>query len=388
MHMTSQAARHNWKAEFEIAPGTVFLNHASFGPVTKRGRLAAESLMERWGRLTPGPDVDDETFALLSSAKHRFARLIGAKPERVAFAPNTSYGLNAVLWGLQLRKGERILLPEIEFPALVYVVKRIAQQLELSIEPLSCPNGYLEIETLEKALANKAAVLALSWVQYFNGYRYNLEEISSLCHAHGCFVLADAIQGVGAVPLEVERSKVDALACGAQKWLFGQTGAGFFYIAPDAVREAEPLEAGWLSVDWGYRFHDLKDWDRPVFEDGRRWEIGTYPFFSIRFAESGLAMLEECGKHVVWDNIQEQLRRVTEGLGGSRYEPALVTGEGHQSGILPLKGPRTPELHQHLCRCNIHTSLREGTIRISPHFYNTDDDIDRLIEAIRQFEAS
>jgi selenocysteine lyase/cysteine desulfurase len=344
--------------------------------------------MDRWGRLTPGPDVDDETFALLASAKQRFARLIGARPERVAFAPNTSYGLNAALWGLRLRKGERILLPEVEFPALVYVVKRIAQHLELDIEPLPCPNGYLEIETLQNALAQKAAVLALSWVQYFNGYRYDLEEISSLCHGRGCFVLVDAIQGVGAVPLDVERTKIDALACGAQKWLFGQTGSGFFYIADDTVREVEPLEAGWLSVDWGYRFNDLRDWNKPVFEDGRRWEVGTYPFFSIRFAESGLAMLEERGKSAVWDDIQRLLSRVAHGLEGSGYGPALAAGEQHQSGIMPLRGPRAPQLHQQLSARNIHIALREGTIRVSPHFYNTDDDMDSLIEAIREFETN
>jgi selenocysteine lyase/cysteine desulfurase len=385
--MTSSAIRRDWKTEFEISPGTVFLNHASFGPVTRRGRLAAESLMERWGRLTPGPDVDDETFAMLASSKGRFARLIGASAAQVAFAPNTSYGLNAVLWGLNLRKGERILMPEVEFPALVYAVKNIAQRLDLTIEPLPCPRGYLELDILEKALARRSAVLALSWVQYFNGYRYDLEEIASLCHASSCFVLVDAIQGVGAVPLDVEQARIDALACGAQKWLLGQTGSGFFYIARSPVREVQPLEAGWLGVDWGYRFHDLKDWNKPAFEDGRRWEIGTYPFFSIRFAEAGLAILEECGREAAWEYIQGSLSHLLEDLQGSGYQPALLPDARHRSGILSLKGPRTREMHEHLHLCNVHTSFREGTIRVSPHLYNTEDDIAALVEAMRRFEA-
>ncbi len=382
------ATHRDWKCEFEIDPDNVFLNHASFGPVTRRGRMAAESLIKRWGHLTPGLDVDDETFAMLASAKARFARLIGAKDDRIGFAPNTSYGLNAVLWGLGLTKGERILLPQIEFPALVYAVKNIAKKLDLKIEPLPCPKGFLEIETLEKALSQTSAVLAISYVQYFNGYRYDLKTITDLCHAKGCFVLVDAIQGVGSVPLEAEQIGIDALACGAQKWLFGQTGAGFFYISSRPIRAVEPLESGWLSVDWGYRFEDLKEWNKPGFEDGRRWETGTYPFFSIRFAETGLAVLEECGKQQVWAIIQSLLDQLISDLEGTQYRVAFERGPDHRSGILALTGPRIRELYEHLKAHKIHTSFREGTIRVSPHFHNTVEEIARLVERIRQFEGN
>lgn len=385
---TRPAVGRDWKSEIEIDPGIIFLNHASFGPVTRRGRLAAESLIARRGRLAPGIDVDDETFAMLASAKDRFARLIAAKPDRVGFAPNTSYGLNAVLWGLGLRKGERILLPEIEFPALVYAVKNIAQRLQLEIEPLPCPEGFLELETLQKALTRPAAVLAISYVQYFNGYRYDLETISNLCHSKGCFVLLDAIQGVGAVPLDVQSSGIDALACGAQKWLFGQTGSGFFYISPEPIRRTEPLEAGWLSVDWGYRFQNLRDWNKPGFEDGRRWEVGTYPFFSIRFAETGLAMLEECGKHQVWAIIQSLRDQLVDQLRDTNYRVSFQSSPEHRSGILPVTGPRIEELHKHLRTHGIHTSFREGSIRVSPHFHNTSQEIAQFVERIRQFEGT
>lgn len=378
----------DWKAEFEFDPGHVFLNHAAFGPVTKRGRLAVESLMQRWGRLTPGADVDDETFAMLESAKSRFARLIDADPTRVAFAPNTSYGINAVLWGLNLQRGERILLPEVEFPALVYAVKGISRQLGLEFESLPCPNGFLTAGTLERALSRPASVLALSWVQYFNGYRYDLSEIVRICHEKRCFVLADGIQGVGAVPLDVHETGVDALACGAQKWLFGQTGSGFFYIAPNPIRSVEPLPSGWLGVDWGYRFGNLKNWEQREYEDGRRWEVGTYPFFSIRFAETGLAVLEECGKQQVWQNVQTLRERLASHLTDSAYRPVVFSDEGNRSGIMVLEGPRTSELHSQLREQHIHTALRENRIRVAPHFYNSEDDIDTLVHGIRQFEAT
>lgn len=376
----------NWRAEFEIPPEISFLNHASFGPVTVRGRRAVESLMDRWGRFAEGEDVDDETFRLLIESRTDFARLIGADEDRVAFAPNTSYGLNAVLWGLPLKPGERILISEAEFPAAVYVVQNLAAQRQLEVEPLPCQNGCVSLDSLEEALRRKPAVLVLAWVQYFNGYRYDLEEITRLCHEHGCFVLVDGMQGVGAVPIDARAAGFDALACGCQKWLFGQTGSGFFYISPDAMRPVTPPYAGWLGVDWSYRFFDLRRWDRPAYSDGRRWEVGTYPFYSLRFAHEGLRMLQECGGDAVWEIIQRRLRRLAEGLSDSQYRPLIFPEVRNRSGIVVLPGPDTTSLHRHLQSRKVLTALREGNIRVSPHFHTTETEIDRLLDAVREFE--
>ncbi len=375
----------NWKNKFAFEDGVVFLNHASFGPVTNTGRKAIDELMRRWGALSPGASVDGESFDMLDQSRRRFARLINAPKKQVAFAPNTSYGLNAVLWGLNLRRNERVLVPECEFPAVVYAVQRIAKLRNLKIEVLPCPDGYVTTETIEKALKRKAAVLVISWVQFFNGYRYDLKALSALCHDHDCFLLVDAIQGVGAVPLDVRRTGIDALACGAQKWLFGQTGSGFFYIASNPIRPVEPPYGSWLGVDWGYRFHDLQHWDRPAFTDGRRWEVGTYPFFALRFAHAGLEMLEECGRTQVWANIQAVISRLTDGLDGSAYQPILFA-KNNRSGIVTIRGPRTEQLFGALKKRRILPALREGSIRISPHFHTTDDDIDTLLEATLSFE--
>lgn len=291
------------KSEFDIDPGVVFLNHASFGPVTRRGRDAVESLMHRWGNLTGGPDVDEESFGLLAESRRMFGQMIDGDTEHVAFVPNTSYGLNAVLWGMDLRQGERILTTEVEFPAVVYATQHIAACKGLKIDVLPCPTGYLEMETLEHALREKAAVLAISWVQYFNGYRYDIKALADLCHRYECLLLLDAIQGVGVVPMSAQESGVDALACGAQKWLIGQTGSGFLYVSPNPVRPIEPPYKGWLSVDWGYRFDALQHRDRPTYDDGRRWETGTYPFFALRLSHAGLSILSEVGPAQVWGNI-------------------------------------------------------------------------------------
>ncbi|MEW5702421.1 MAG: aminotransferase class V-fold PLP-dependent enzyme [Candidatus Zixiibacteriota bacterium] len=378
----------SWRREFEITRGVTFLNHASFGPVPRRGRQAVERLLHRQGCIPRDPNVDDETFATVAAAKRGFARLVGEQTARVSFAPNASYGLNAVLWGTRLKRGERILVPESEFPAVVYTVRHLAERLDLTVVPIPCPDGYFTAGALRRQLRRKSAILACSWVQYFNGYRYDLRELTGLCHAHGCLVLVDGTQGIGAIPMHMRRDGFDAVVCGAQKWLFGQTGAGFFAIAPDPVRRVEPLYSGWLAYDWGYRFEDLQHWDRPAYDDGRQWEVGTYPFYSVRLAEAGVALINRCGIENVWRHLQDLIGRLAEGLSGTRYEARRFPEPIHRSAIVAVGGPQTAGLYRHLWGRRIYVSLREGNIRVSPHLYNTRAEIDRLVEEIRRYDRA
>jgi selenocysteine lyase/cysteine desulfurase len=226
----------------------------------------------------------------------------------------------------------------------------------------------------------------MSWVQYFNGFRNDLSMIGRLCHEHGCFFLVDVTQGAGAVPLNMRRDGVDAIACGTQKWLLGQTGGGFYAISPTAVRDVRPLYAGWLGFDWGYTWGDLQRWDRPRLPDGRFWEVGTYPFYSVRLVHAGLALLTKCGIKTVFSRIQALHARLIEGLASTQYQPLQLGTKHNRSGIVSLSGPKSAELHAFLMSKNIFVSLREGNIRVSPHFYNTGPEIDRLSNAIIQFE--
>ncbi|MBI3872400.1 MAG: aminotransferase class V-fold PLP-dependent enzyme [candidate division Zixibacteria bacterium] len=376
----------DWKHEFEIAPGVVFLNHATFGPVPRKGRLAVEDLLRRQGRLESDPDVDDESYALLAAAKNDFAGLIGQRPERVAFVPNASFALNALLWGLDLRAGERVLVAENEFPAIVYAVRNLALRLGLQVERLPCPDGHVAMETLKQALRQGAAALPISWVQYFNGYRYDAESLAQLCHTHRCLLILDASQGAGAIPMGMAEAGVDAVACGAQKWLLGQTGAGFFSIAENPIRPIRPLYAGWLGYDWGYRFGDLQRWDRPLYDDGRRWEVGSYPYYSLRLAAAGVALLAECGIAGVYSRTQALIERLVRGLEGTRYPVQQFDDPDHRSAIVAVSGPHCEALREHLSARRIHVALREGNIRVSPHFYNSVDDIDALVEEVRGFD--
>ncbi len=377
---------HRWRREFQIPAGTTFLNHASFGPVARRGRKAVEALFRRQAEFKGNPDVDDETFALLGESRQMFAQLTGANSRRVAFVPNASYGLNAVLHGLALKKGDRILVPANEFPAVVYSVRNIAERLDARMIPIPCPSGMPDLDALRDELESGAAALVMSWIQYFNGYRNDISQINRLCHDRGCFLFVDVTQGAGAVPFDMKKNGADAISAGTQKWLLGQTGGGFFAVSPNPIRPVAPPYAGWLGYDWGYTWGNLQRWDRPPFHDGRFWEVGTYPFYSVRLAHAGLSILTECGIKNVYALIRGLLSRLIDGLASTEYRPIMFPDPRNQSAILSFSGPRTDDLHRYLDAKRIFVSLREGNIRVSPHFYNTEGEIDRLIRAVVQFE--
>jgi len=335
------------------------------------------------------PRVDRESFTLLSQIKKDFARLIRARSDEISYLPNTTAGINHILLGLNLRPGERILLPEVEFPALVYPILYLARQKKLKVEFLPCPQGRLSIKTLHKSLARKkAALVATSWVQYHNGYRYDAPEMVKVCHQHGVFVLFDGTQGVGVIPLNVKKAGVDALACGGQKWLFCQTGSGFLYISPQALREVKPAVVGWLSADWGYRFGNLQHHDRPLYPDGRRFEWGTYPYYNLRAAQVGLELLNAAGVRRSYRQIIGLLDQLSEYLSGSPYTISSDLSPRHRSAILAFSGPRIACLHRYLNSKGFKVSLRENNIRVSPHFYNTKNEMQRFTAAIREFTRS
>ncbi len=362
----------------------VFFDHANFSPPSKKARRLIDGLAARYQELDP--HIDSESFAILRHIKQDFARIIHARGDEISYLPNTSTGINHILLGLNLKRGERILLPELEFPALVYPISYLARKIGLRLEFLPCPGGYFTLDVLKKALnKKKTALLATSWVQYQNGYRYDARELAELCHRHGAFFLLDATQGVGTVPLNVKKAGIDALACGGSKWLLCQTGSGFLYLHPEPVRPVRPVSIGWLAVDWDITFSDLQRRDRPLFTDGRRFEWGTYPYYNLRLAQVGLELILAAGVGRTYTHINGLLNELRSFLPRTQYAVSSPQTARHRSAILTFTGPEIGKLHQYLADNRFKVSLREGNIRVSPHFYNTSGEMRRFITTIRKF---
>ena len=159
--------------------------------------------------------------------------------------------------------------------------------------------GFADLDSIERGLTKNTRILALSWVQYFNGYRVNLKATSELCHQKGIMFVVDGIQGVGAMDLDLHHLGIDFLAAGGAKWLFSPHGSGFFFVSKRIAPKMKPCFAGWLGVDWAEHWESLRDFRRRPFKDARRFEPGTHPYQDIYGFREALRMLQEVGMKVV-----------------------------------------------------------------------------------------
>jgi selenocysteine lyase/cysteine desulfurase len=369
-----------YRSEFLFTDKIAFFAHASFGPLPQRSWKATEEYYNCL-RLEEIRNMDKIAFEKLDDIRAMAAEMIRAKPEEIAFATNTSYGLNVAAWGLDLRPGDKVLLSDVEFPGNTYPWTNLRQK-GVQVEFVPSKNGCFDIDNLIKAIDSKTRVVALSFVQFFNGFKIDLKTIGKICEEKDIFFVVDGIQGVGNLEIDVKECKIDLLANGGQKWLLSSPGTGFVYVSSDAKREIIPSFFGWLGVDWKLDFSNLFKFDLPPFPSARKFEIGTYPYSQIWTMHSSLRLLSEVGIRNIQAHNQGLLDLLIEHLKKRDYSIESSLDDDHRSCILSFSGRDTQGLFKKLRKHNIITSLREGTIRVAPHFYNTADEIERLIQLL------
>jgi len=205
-----------------------------------------------------------------------YAKMIGAPRRAVGIGLNTSHGLNIAAFGLPLKRGDEVLVSDIEFPAVVYTWKAAAEARGLKIKFIRSHNLFFDIGEFEKAISRRTRVLSLSYVQFFNGFKNDLKTIAEICRKHYIYLVVDGIQGMGVEPINVVRVGVDVFTSGCQKWMLSPQGCGFFYLS-DQVRDSiTPPFMSWLGVDWKMQFSDLFHYDREYFNSAQKFEQGYY----------------------------------------------------------------------------------------------------------------
>ncbi len=371
-----------YRKEFPFIQEVTFLNHASFGPIPSR---ALRSTFEYYDALTLKKivDMDKLTFDRLDRIRAYLAKMIKAKPFEIGLVPNTSYGLNVAVNGLKWKPGDKVLLSDIEFPANVYPWLNLRRK-GVKIEFIKNRNGFFDIDNLLKTVDSRCRVLSLAYVQFFNGFKNNLETIGKICQEKDIFLVVDGIQGVGCLDLGVKKAKIDFLACGGQKWLLSSLGTGFFYLSEQAKRRIEPAFFGWMGVDWKLNFSDLFRYNLLPFASSRKFEIGTYPFSTLWTMCSSLELLSEIGTEAVEKQVLKLLDILLDYLKDSPYQIKSSLDPLHRSGILSFSGKDTSELFQILSRKKILVSFRENSIRVSPHFYDSPEDMQKLIQVLKK----
>lgn len=367
-------------AEFPWAndPTRVYLNNASTGPLTRRAARASDEITA--DRLVPFEINDERNFAMLARTRELIARLIGAHTGEIALLTNTTYGLNIAARALPIRSGDVVLIHDREFPANVYPWLALERD-GVVVRRIPAAGALADEEALLEAIDEPdVRVVSVSWVSFVTGYKADLTRIGRACRERGIYFVVDAIQGLGADLIDVHASEIDILACGGQKWLLSPWGSGFAYIREALVQQLEPVPVGWMSVRGSDDFTRLLDYDFTWREDARRFEVITIPFQDIAGLGASLDLLHELGPRAVADRVARLATRIVDWACASR-SATLITPRDHarRAGIVAV-APRDPvRMSERLTAAGVAHSLREGAIRLSPHFYNTEDEIDHAI---------
>src|SRR3954467_6277691 len=282
------------RREFPWTAETVYLNHASVGPLPERTRVALDAFNRK--RSAPFQLPDRDLMHTLAESRSLSARLIGASPEEIALTLHTGFGLSLDAEALPLRPGDIVLTSDKEFPANVYPWMLLKEKgVTLELAPTT-PEGWPDEDRLLERLRDpRVRVLAVSLVQFSNGYMVDLARLSAATRASGAYLVVDAIQGIGQVPLDLGKVPVDVLACGAQKWLLSPWGSGFVYVRRELIRELNPSVTGWMAFEGTDDFTRLTQYNDTLRGDARRFEMITLPYQDFAGMNASLGLLLELG---------------------------------------------------------------------------------------------
>ncbi|MCS7013501.1 MAG: aminotransferase class V-fold PLP-dependent enzyme [Chloroherpetonaceae bacterium] len=359
----------------------LYLNHAAVSPLSLRVRQAIEAYLAEcsefdvenyWTRLLP----------TLESARQRVAAFIHAEPRNVAFVPNTSYGLNILAQGLRWKSGDRILLYDKDFPSNVYPFLNLRKH-GVEIDFVSARDGQILLEDIAAKLTPRTRLVSMSYVQFLTGYRLDLAELAELCHQKGALVSIDAIQALGAMPIDFLGSGIDFLAAGAHKWAMSPMGIGIMVMTDALMADLQTPFVGWLSVKDGWNFFN---YEQELLDDARRYELGTQNWMGLVGLNEAFAIFHELGAETIAEKLLTLSEYLCERLYEEGFEPAFSAARKHYSGIVSIQGLDNPsEIQKRLLSAQIEVSTREGLLRISPHFYNSIEDLEQFLAALKKF---
>lgn len=365
------------RQEFPLTEGLTFLNHAATSPLPSRTRAA----MTRFIELRRFVDQAWEEYETLDQdLRQTLAQLINASPDEIALVQNTAEGLNIAAHAIPFRPGDNVILCDMEYPANVYPWMNLERRgVEARIVPHR--EGGLALDDLEETVDERTKVVAASSVEFLTGFRNDLQSIGEFCKARGLYFVVDAIQSLGVIPLDVKECHIDMLACGGPKWLMGPCGLGFFFCRRELIEEMRPAYAGATSV---VDFESFRDYDLTFLPDARRFELGTPNLVGMAGLLASVSLLLEVGIQ----EIQRWTRHLTdvliEDLQKRGYQIASCLRPEHRSAIVSFSTPdveadgQTHTGYDKLIAHKVIVALRENYIRVSPHGYNTEEEVLRV----------
>jgi len=366
-----------WRDEFPTFRTTTYLNTCSLAPLAARVRAAQEQFLDQWEAL--GASAWYELWVgALEALRGKVARVLGARSEEVALAPSVSVALSAVASALDYAERPRIVLSDLEFPTLSYqwAVKPTAERVFVP----SDDGIRVSIDRFESATDDRTALVATSHVYYTSGAVQDIGAIAKTAHRQGALALIDAYQGTGQLPTDVRAADIDVLVTGGLKWLLGGTGIAFLYVRNSLAQELRPTIAGWFGNA------RMFDFDPKVFEfheGARRFELGTTANAAVYAANAGLDIVLEIGVDRLRERTSELVTDVCDRLSDAGYSLKTPTAPVDRAGIVAIQMRDPPKAVKALASRKFVVDYRHDRLRVSPYFYNSTEDNERFVQALR-----
>ena len=366
------------REEFAVTQNCIYLNHAAVGIPPASSVREIQGFVE--AHASRGVLGTFPYELQLERYRETIGAYIGATGNDIALVTNTSAGANAVATSLPWNEGDEVIVCDNEFPA--NVIPWLALRARgVSVRLLPADAERLTPERLGRELSARTRVVTVSWIAYADGYRHDLRGLADVAHAAGALLCVDAMQGVGVLPIDVRASDVDALYAGAAKWMMGLHGSGFLYLSPQLAERTTPAMPGWRSMDDMWDFHN---YEQPFTKAMSRFEGGTPSVAGALAMACAIELFERSGVEAIGNHAIALTDRLCAGLAEVGANVRSPRGPEHSSAIVlfGMPGWDSMALGKALEEEGIVTTYRSTGIRVSPHGYNTTEEIDVLIRTL------
>lgn len=368
------------RALFPVTKRANYLNHAAVSPPPL---ATIEAIQSQLKDVSENGSVNFRNWvAVKERARQLVAGMLGARPEQVAFMRNTSDGLSTVANGLDWRPGDNLVTFRNEFPSNIYPWLRVRDALGVEVRMCEERDGRIDLDELMGLIDGRTRLVAISQIQYASGFRADLERLGRAARLHDALLVVDVIQALGVVPIDVESELIDVAAAGCHKWLLTPEGVGLLYLSERARERIQPTLVGWISVPNPEDYNNFEQgWNRGTLP----WETGTGPAALFHGLEASLNLLTATGIANIQSYLETLTDHLCEKLRKTDYQVVSSRRSGEKSQIVCIRhtaGLTSMDLYSHLRKRDIITAPRGDRLRISPHLYNSFEEIDELVNAL------
>jgi cysteine desulfurase/selenocysteine lyase len=376
----------DWRQEwFEIEDAT-YLNVSGQSPMPRVSIRAVQGALE--AKKSPHHKPDSTFYEVPNRIRASIARLIGGKPEEIAVTSGASAGVATVAYGLTWKPGDEIITAKSEFPLQYTTWKPMEEREGVKLKIVAPRERFITADDLIEAMTPRTRLVSVSLVRFDDGSLLDAARVAAACHARGALLLLDASQCCGAMPMDVRALGADFVVSAGYKWLLGPFGTGFFWVKSEHLQMVRPGPFYWMAVAGSDNFAALNFDDPKPAASAKRWdapEWASYFNFNLVAMDVSVDFVERMGPERVLAHNRKLIELLFERLPKDRFvlaSPLDAASRGPYGCFAARSPEKTAEVYQHLRNENVVVSLREGNIRVSPHLFNTERDIDRLISVV------